>query len=70
MGGREFGLSRDHALGAGDGETNRLEAETGIACRCQRIELEVDETAHVRDVARRQSEPDIDGLDRTVDAIQ
>ena len=68
--GREFRLPRRHRFGAGDGKADGLEAEAGILHRRQRFELERDQPRHMGDAARRQRQPDIDGLDRAVDAIE
>ena len=40
-----------------------------VGCR-QRCELQIEQPRHMRHVARRQREADVDGLDRAVDAIE
>ena len=63
-------MPRRHRFGAGDGKPDGLEAKTGILHCRQRFELKIDEARHMGDAARRRGKPDIDGLDRAVDAIE
>ena len=63
-------LPRRHLLGAGDRKPDRLEAETGVSHCRQRLELQIEEAHDMRDIAGRQGEPDIDGLDRAVDVVE
>ena len=63
-------LSRRHRFGAGDGKTDGFEAEAGILHCRQRFELEIDETRHMGGAARRRREPDIERLDRAIDAVE
>ena len=66
----KFTLPRRDGFGAGDGKPNRLEAEAGSLHRCQCLKLQIDETRDVGDIARRQSQSDIDRLHRAIDAVK
>src|SRR5690349_4003892 len=66
----ELALPRWHRFDACRRKADSLETEAAVVQGRERLELEIDQSRHMRHAARRRRQADIDDFDRPIDPIE